>query len=125
MARILVVDDDPDFASASRLVLESVGHAVVTAASPAEGLAVLAREQPDLLVLDVMMVEPDDGIVMAQSLRRSGNQIPILMLTSLPKVMGFTYVKDDEMIPVDEFLEKPVAPKRLIEAVGKLLGGGR
>jgi len=125
MARILVVDDDPDFASASRLVLESGGHAVVTAASPAEGLAVLAREQPDLLVLDVMMVEPDDGIVMAQSLRRSGNQIPILMLTSLPKVMGFTYVKDDEMIPVDEFLEKPVAPKRLIEAVGKLLGGGR
>lgn len=121
MATILIIDADNDFANASRGVLEQAGHKVITAASPAEGDRALAQHNPHLLVLDGMTESPDEGIVMAQALRRAGNKIPILMLTSLPKVAGMSFAKDDEMIPVDEFVEKPVSPQRLIELVSQLL----
>ena len=121
MATILVIDADNDFAAASRGVLEEAGHTVITAASVAEGQQKLEQHNPQLLVLDGMAACPDEGIVMAQSLRRAGNKIPILMLTSLPKVAGMAFAKDDEMIPVDEFVEKPVSPQRLVELVSQLL----
>jgi len=88
MTTILVVDDDQDFVSMSRMVLERSGYTVVCASSPSEGKPMIDRYRPSLLLLDVMMESPDDGIVMAQALRREGNKIPILMLTSPPKVTG-------------------------------------
>ena len=125
MTTILVVDDDQDFVSMSRMVLERSGYTVVSASSPSEGKPMIDRYRPSLLLLDVMMESPDDGIVMAQALRREGNKIPILMLTSLPKVTGMGLAKDDEMVPVDELVEKPVAPQRLLDLVSQLLGGKR
>jgi DNA-binding response OmpR family regulator len=121
MATILIIDADDDFANASRGVLEKAGHTVVTAASPTEGDLALQKHNPQLLILDGMTESPDEGIVMAQALRRAGNKIPILMLTSLPKVAGMSFAKDAEMIPVDEFVEKPVSPQRLLELVSQLL----
>ena len=123
MATILVIDDDQDLVSASRMVLERAGHTVFSASCPAEGRQGIAQHKPALLILDVMMESPDDGIVMAQSLRREGNQTPILMLTSLPKVTGMGLARDDEMVPVDALVEKPVAPSRLLELVDQLLKG--
>jgi two-component system, OmpR family, response regulator MprA len=125
MATILLVDDDPDLVSTSRMVLENAGHTVVVASDPAEGRRAMDRHQPDVLILDVMMESPDDGIVMAQSLRREGNKTPILMLTSLPKVTGMGLVKDEEIVPVDELVEKPVAAKRLLDLVDQLLSRKR
>lgn len=77
--------------------------------------------QPDLIVLDVMMEQPDDGIVFAQDLRKKGFKKPILMLTSIGKVTGMDYGKDDSLVPVDAFEEKPIAPKKLLEQVDALL----
>jgi CheY-like chemotaxis protein len=125
MAAILVVDDDQDFQSTTRMILEKAGHTVISASNPVDGREALARHRPALLILDVMMESPDDGLVMAQSLRREGNRTPILMLTSLPKVTGMGLAKDGEMVPVDELEEKPVAPQRLLEVVNQLLGGKR
>jgi FixJ family two-component response regulator len=62
---------------------------------------------------------------MAQTLRRAGNRIPIFMLTSLPKVAGMSVTKDNEMVHVDEFVEKPVSPRQLLDLVGRLLSGKR
>lgn len=121
MARILVVDDDLDLVETCRIVLEKAGHSVLTAHNPTEGRATLEKEKPDLLVLDVMMDQPDDGIQMAQQLRREGIHTPILMLTSLAKVTGMGYGQDSDMVPVDIFQEKPVAPSRLLELVDQLL----
>ena len=64
-----------------------------------------------------MMEQPDDGFVMAQDLRRHGNTIPILMLTSVGTVSGLAFGKDDEMVPVDEFQAKPVDPATLVDKV--------
>lgn len=121
MARILVVDDDPDITFAVSLFLKREGHEVQIAASRAEGMKELASFKPDLMVLDVMMEQPDDGIAMAQELRRTGQTLPILMLTSVGKVTGMTFDRDNDLVPVDAFFEKPVKPEDLLKKVAELL----
>ena len=68
MARILIVDDDRDVVEACRLFLEQERHDVACAYSRAEGMQAIAARAPDLLILDVIMEQPDDGIAMAQEL---------------------------------------------------------
>ncbi len=121
MAKILIVDDDPDIVEASQLFLEKAGHTVATAHNRATGMAQVEAFQPDLLILDVMMEQPDDGFAMAQELRRQGKRFPILMLTSVATASGLAFGKDEEMVPVDEFLPKPVEPDTLVKTVAGLL----
>jgi DNA-binding response OmpR family regulator len=121
MARILIVDDDPDVVEACRLFLEKAHHTVACAYSRPEGMKAIAEEKPDLLILDVIMEQPDDGIAMAQELRRTGFDAPILMLTSIGRVTGMSFGRDDEMVPVDEFQEKPIDPGTLVRKVAELL----
>jgi DNA-binding response OmpR family regulator len=121
MARILIVDDDPDVVEACRLFLEKERHDVTCAYSRAEGMRAIAAGAPDLLILDVMMQQPDDGIAMAQELRRGGFSAPILMLTSIARVTGMTFGRDDDILPVDDFQEKPLSPATLARKVNELL----
>ena len=121
MARILVVDDDPDITFAISLYLKKEKHEVQTAASRADGMKALAAFKPDLMILDVMMEQPDDGIAMAQELRRTGQMLPILMLTSVGKVTGMSFDRDNDLVPVDAFFEKPVRPEDLLKKVAELL----
>ncbi|HOZ46336.1 MAG TPA: response regulator [Candidatus Hydrogenedentes bacterium] len=121
MARILVVDDDPDIVDSVRLFLEQDGHEVASASNRDDGMGQVKSFKPDLLILDVMMEQPDDGIAMAQELRRQAFTAPILLLTSISKATGSTYGKDEEMVPVDAFQEKPVVPEKLVALVKELL----
>ena len=121
MAKILIVDDDPDITFATGLFLKKAQHEVLTASNRADGMKAIDDENPDLIILDVMMEQADDGIAMAQELRRQGCEIPILMLTSVGKVTGFTYVEDREMVPVNAFFEKPIQPDLLVQKVNELL----
>ncbi len=124
MPRILVVDDDPDVVEACRLVLEREGYEVSEAYNRVGGMAQVAEIKPDLIILDVMMDQPDDGIVMAQQLRYEGSRIPILMLTSVNKVIGLELGADEEVVPVAAFCEKPIEPAALICKVAELLRAG-
>lgn len=121
MARILVVDDDPDITFAVSLFLKKEKHEVQAAASRAEGMKALESFKPDLMILDVMMEQPDDGIAMAQELRRTGRTVPIIMLTSVGKVTGMRYGRDNDLVPVDAFFEKPVRPEDLLKKINELL----
>jgi DNA-binding response OmpR family regulator len=122
--KILIVDDDPDIVEACRLVLEREGYEVEGAPNRAEGMRMLDDSKPDLLILDVMMEEPDDGLRMARDIRKGGNAIPIIMLTSVNAAMGLNIDKDEEMVPVEEFQPKPVEPQTLIDKVKRLLERG-
>lgn len=121
MFKILIVDDDPDMVEAGRIVLEREGYLVDSASNLESGLAKLEEAKPDLLILDVMMEEADDGLRFARKARRQGYKIPILMLTSVNRTLGLQIGKDEEMVPVDEFIEKPVDPATLVEKVRWLL----
>jgi len=121
MAKILIVDDDPDITFATELFLKKAQHEVQTASNRADGMKAIEDGNPDLIILDVMMDQADDGIAMAQELRRQGCEIPILMLTSVGKVTGFTYDEDQELVPVNAFFEKPIQPDLLVKKVNELL----
>ncbi len=125
MAGILIVDDDPEFVDMTRMVLEAHGHKVRSAGSSGEGLRAVEVERPDLIILDVMMESLGAGFSAAQQLR-SGRfkDIPLLMVTGISGQTGFEFdpAKDQDFMPVDGYLEKPVKSKDLIEQVDKLLG---
>ncbi len=121
MPKILIVDDDPDIVEACQLVLEREGYEVSGAPNRADGMNAIEGAAPDLLILDVMMEEPDDGLRMAREIRKAGHAFPIIMLTSVNAAMGLNIDKDEEMVPVDEFQSKPVDPQTLIAKVQKLL----
>ncbi|HEY5530061.1 MAG TPA: response regulator, partial [Thermoleophilia bacterium] len=122
-SKILIVDDDPDMVAAGRMVLEREGYEVSSAPNVVDGMRAVEEYAPDLLILDVMMEEPDDGLRMARDLRRKGHTLPILMLTSVNQALGIHIGADPEIVPVDDFQEKPADPVALVQKVRKLLEG--
>lgn len=120
MALIVIIDDDPDILDASSLVLKSKGYDVLTATNPNDGYKLIKEKKPNLIILDVMMDEPDDGFFLAQKLRKEKITTPILMYTSVSKAIGLDFGKN-EMVPVDDFVEKPISPEELVEKVTTLL----
>lgn len=120
MTLIVVIDDDPDILDASSLVLKSKGYNVLTTTNPNDGYKLIKEKKPNLIILDVMMDEPDDGFFLAQKLRKEKVTTPILMYTSVSKAIGMDFGKN-EMVPVDDFVEKPISPEELVEKVTALL----
>jgi CheY-like chemotaxis protein len=123
MARILVVDDDPDFVATTRLVLEREGHSIVSAANSAGALECIAKDTPDLIILDVIMSTVLDGLSVSQELGRSPDyrDIPIIMVTSIASTGYAQLFPTDEYVHLDSFLSKPVSPERLAKEVQRLL----
>jgi len=120
MALIAIIDDDPDIRDASTLVLNTKGYETVTAANPKDGYELVINKKPDVIILDVMMDEPDDGFFLAQKFRKNGIKTPIIMYTSVSKAVGMDFGAG-EMVPVDEFVEKPISPELLIQKVESFL----
>ncbi len=120
---VLVVDDDPDFVEASRMVLEGAGYQVISAADGEQGLRAMRQEQPDLVILDVMMSGILDGLNATMQMRaeRGLKRTPILMISSITSSDYAAMFPTDEYIPVETFLSKPVGPDRLLDEVKRLL----
>ena len=121
MAKILVIDDDPDVVEVITMVLKNEGHEVPSAGNRTDGMKAVEETNPDLLVLDCMLDQADDGLVMARELRAGGFDKPILMLSSINMVTGMNLDKDEEILPVDAFQEKPVEPDVFVAKVNELL----
>jgi CheY-like chemotaxis protein len=123
MAKILVVDDDPDFVEFTRIVLEREGHTIVSAAGGGEALDKIVEETPDLIVLDVIMDTVLDGLSVSQELgeHEEYKQIPIVMITSIANTDYAELFPTDEYVHLNTFLTKPVAPERLVKEVNRLL----
>ncbi|MCX7726467.1 MAG: response regulator [Chitinispirillaceae bacterium] len=122
---ILVIDDDVDVVESISVYLTKKGYLVLKAFNVKEGMEILFEKNIYLILLDIMMDEPDDGIYMAQKLRKDGFTKPILMMSSISKVSGFTYDKENNISPVNDFIEKPVKPEILLEKIESLLKRGR
>ncbi|OGU15766.1 MAG: response regulator receiver protein [Ignavibacteria bacterium GWB2_35_12] len=120
MPKIAIIDDDSDIVEALTMLLSAKGYSVVSAANIPEAIKVVDGEKPDLILLDVMMDEPDDGFYLANKFKQKGVTIPIIMLTSVSKAVGYEFGKG-EVVPIDDFIEKPVTPSVLIEKISKCL----
>jgi len=124
-AKILLVDDDPDFVEMHKAVLENNGYAVVVARSGREGMDKVRTELPDLIILDLMLEKHDTGFSLSRKIKSDPlfRKIPILMVTSVAEVTGYRFSlrEDGYWMKTDEFLDKPVEPKLLLSKVGELL----
>ena len=124
--KILIIDDDIDLVEALRLSLEREGFTVVDAQDGRKGLEKAKSEKPDLILLDVMMETQDEGFHVAYQLRKDKEtaDLPIIMLTAVGQETGFSFNKDkdEDFLPVNEFVAKPINPDTLIEIVKIQLG---
>jgi CheY-like chemotaxis protein len=122
-AKILVVDDDPDFVEYMRTVLESSDYRVVSAGNSEQGMLALTREKPDLVVLDVIMSSVLDGLSMSQRMAEDPDlkHVPVVMVTSIANTDYLALFPTDESIHIDAFLTKPIAPAELLRQVERLV----
>ncbi len=127
--KILVIDDDPDIVEAIRITLEANGYQVFDAASGTAGLAKVKEINPDLIILDVMMDTLTEGFQVSLQLRSPDpnseyaayREVPIMMLTAIHQATPMRFSPDDAYLPVDDFVEKPIDPQKLVEKVEALL----
>jgi two-component system response regulator VicR len=118
--KILCIEDEPEMIDLIKLILERKGFEVLGAVGGKEGLEVIRREMPDLILLDLMMPEVDGWEVFRQM--RADEQlkdIPVIVVTakaqSIDKVLGLHIAK------VDDYVTKPFGPQELLKSVNKVL----
>jgi len=125
MAKILIIDDDPDFVEAMKIILESDGYDVDAAYDGDEALLKIRNELPDLILLDIMMRSKSEGFSLARIIKQdeSLKKIPIIAVSAVTKETGFKFNPniDQDFFPVDEYLEKPIESEKLLEVVSRML----
>jgi CheY-like chemotaxis protein len=121
--RILVVDDDPDFVEITRLILDKEGYHIDTASDGAQALQAMKKERPDLILLDVMMATPMDGVDLSRKMAadRKLKAIPIVMVSSIASSQHAALLPDDMHIPIDAWISKPVNPDHLLRTIRRFL----
>jgi len=123
--KVLVIDDDPDILDAITMILESQGYEVVTACDGIEGLATLKAENPDLMILDLLMPKMDGFAVCKELLdpRWSKYKVPILIMTSVREEFSRRrYELETGLeLDVDDYVEKPLSPDVLLKRVSTLI----
>lgn len=114
--RILVVDDEPTIVEVVALYLEREGFAVVTAADGEAALAAVARQRPDLVILDLMLPRVSGLEVYRQI--QAGGTLPVIMLTArgeeTDRVVGLE-------LGADDYVTKPFSPRELVARVKAVL----
>ncbi|MBP85734.1 MAG: two-component system response regulator [Planctomycetaceae bacterium] len=116
--RVLLVDDDPEIVDALRYALEAKGFEILIARDGNQGLAMAEREDPDLVILDMMMPKRS-GFLVLEKLRRTRDvPIRVVMITANEGSRHKAYA---EMLGVDDYIRKPFPMDRLIESVQRLL----
>jgi DNA-binding response OmpR family regulator len=118
--RILLVDDDAEIVESLRLALEAQNYEVLIARDGNQGLALIERENPDLIILDMMMPKRSGFLVLERLKRLGEKQHRIIMITANEGNRHKAYA---EMLGVDDYVRKPFPMDRLIQSVQRLLGG--
>ncbi len=123
-ARILVVDDDPDFVEIMRTILEANDYEVISAANGNQGLAQVKAHKPDLMILDIMMSTVLDGLHVSETLSQDpdARYMPVIMVSSIADTPYAHVFPMEEQPHMDAWLSKPVEPRALLDKIAELLG---
>jgi len=117
--KILIVDDDIEIIESVRYALEGENYQVVIARDGNQGLALAERENPDLMILDMMMPKRSGFLVLEKLRRLRDEPLPVIMITGNEGSRHKAYA---ELLGVSDYIRKPFPMNRLIEAVKKLIG---
>ncbi len=124
--KILVVDDDPDLREALKIILEQSGYQVITAQNGIEGLTSLKVDQPDLMILDLLMPKMD-GFSVLKEIESPGwlgsKDIPVIVLTAVREEASRRRYELETGIELSTayYVEKPINPNTLVEKVNRLI----
>ncbi len=116
--RVLIVDDDSEIVESVKFALESKGYDVIVARDGNQGLALAEREDPDLMILDMMMPKRSGFLVLEKLRRTRPDPIRVIMITANEGSRHKAYA---EVLGVDDYICKPFAMDRLLESVKRLL----
>ena len=117
--QILLVDDDREIVESMRIALEAAGYEVRVARDGNQGLAMAEREDPDLVILDMMMPKRSGFLVLEKLRRTRPVPVRIIMVTANEGSRHKAYA---ETLGVDDYIRKPFAMDRLMASVQRLLG---
>jgi len=129
MAKILVVDDDPDMRLVIASVLNSRSYEIIEACDGREALRKVKEDKPDLMLLDLLMPEMD-GFAVVKELRSNQDKeypdIPVLVISSVREESSHRRYELElgRKLDVDDYIEKPIEPFILLRRVEKLLSKG-
>lgn len=126
--KILIIEDDKDMVEALKIILEGKFYQVEAAFNGKQGLEKIEEDQPDLVILDLLL-PGENGAIICHTLKHSPKyqNIPILVLTALARKVEekvFSH-PEEELLAADEYLDKPIEPQDLIHKVEKLLENRR
>ena len=128
-AKILVIDDDPDFIKVVSLMLESGQYTVITAKNPQEGKEKLFAERPDLILLDIMMDSLFDGYSLCNDIKTSEEYeefkvTPVIFCSAVKERAGSRFnfgTEEQSLAGPDDYIDKPVQADDLLARIEKLL----
>ncbi len=115
---VLLVDDDNEIVESMRLVLEAKGYRILVARDGNAGLTVAERENPDLVVLDMMMPKKSGFLVLEKLKGRAGGLIPTIMITGNEGSRHRAYA---EFLGVRDYIRKPFAMEKLVRSIEAIL----
>jgi len=113
--KVLIIDDDIDFREQAKIVLESQNYQVVEAGDGASGLQSIKKDNPDFILLDVMMEEVDTGVKLADQISALKITAPVVILSSFADAADQIF--DTSAVPVKEYLQKPLKSDELLAVV--------
>jgi len=116
MAKVLLVDDDPDQLEVRGLVMDAKGHQVERARTCSEAVALFRNWGPDIVLMDVRLPRREDGIQLVLELRGLSTSVPILILSGWPDDLA----KSPALPLVSEVVRKPVRTEALLDLVERL-----
>jgi len=115
--KILVVDDEPRVVRLVSEVLKAVGYQVIAAASGEPAIEMVALEQPDLVLLDILLPRGPDGYEICRRIREF-SEVPVIMLTAKAQESDVLHGFD---VGADDYLTKPFSAKELVARVKAVL----
>ncbi len=123
IARVLIVDDDPDFCEISRTILEPAGYEVVTASDSRQAMQQIELGWPDLILLDLVMNTVEEGLEFGERLHHDPilRHLPIVVVTSIGESCCTKPINPEDVHYAAAWLQKPFSPQSLLQTVGNVL----
>ena len=125
LLKVVIIDDNKDYLFSMETFLSRNGFIVQTASNGKDGLDLIKKEHPDVILLDVMMESVLAGFEVCKAVRSDSHleYIAIVGISGMGEELGLKYeqYRDDEYFTPDEFVEKPVDKQRLLSVIEKAI----